>query len=529
MTTSPDLDRLLAEGRLSRREFLARMTAMGAVAAIPTVLASADAMAATPKKGGRLRFACFGGDTADTLYAGHSMCCAAYMIAWHRTTGNALIGIDEGYQPIPELAVSWEATDGPIEWTLELRKGVEFHNGKTFSSEDVLETFGKQMGEDSTSPILPTLQTIAELRADGPDTVVFRLHKPNADFPAVLSAYQLAIHPAGLPETSGIGTGPFVMVDFEPGVRYFAKRNPNYWKEGYPHFDEVEGLHIADMTTKTQALRTGEVDLIDHPDLKLLEQLKKDPDLQIIQVPGTRHYTTPMLATIPPYDNRDVALALKYSVKRQDLVDRVLGGAGTVGNDHPIGRRQRYYNDELPQREFDADKARFHIRKAGMEDHTFKLHASEAAFSGAVDTALLMQASAREAGIKIDVVREPVDGYWGNIWQKKEWCMGYYAGRPTEDWMLSLVYESSATWNETLWKNERFDQLLVEARAELDDAKRREMYHEMQSLVHWECPTVIAMYADQVMAANTRIRTPEKLNGNFVFDGYRFTERWWMA
>ena len=140
-----------------------------------------------------------------------------------------------------------------------------------------------------------------------------------------------------------------------------------------------------------------------------------------------------------------------------------------------------------------------------------------------------MQASADKAGIKINVVREVVDGYWNDVWMKKEWCFGYYAGRPTEDWMLTLVYDSGATWNETAWKHERFDKLLVDARAELDDSKRREMYYEMQKIVNEECSTVIPMFADQVMVANKKVRTPNKLNGNFVFDGYRFAERWWLA
>ena len=112
---------------------------------------------------------------------------------------------------------------------------------------------------------------------------------------------------------------------------------------------------------------------------------------------------------------------------------------------------------------------------------------------------------------------------------KKEWCFSYYAGRPTEDWMLSLVYESTATWNETQWKSEKFDKLLVQARAELDDGKRRAMYYEMQQMVHDDCPTVIPMFADQVMAAKNDVRIPETLNGNFVFDGYRYAERWWKA
>ena len=140
-----------------------------------------------------------------------------------------------------------------------------------------------------------------------------------------------------------------------------------------------------------------------------------------------------------------------------------------------------------------------------------------------------MQAALAKAGVKVNVVREQVDGYWNEVWMKKEWCFSYYAGRPTEDWMLSLVYESTATWNETQWKSEKFDKLLVQARAELDDGKRRAMYYEMQQMVHDDCPTVIPMFADQVMAAKNDVRIPETLNGNFVFDGYRYAERWWKA
>ena len=166
-------------------------------------------MAATPKRGGKLVYGSFGGDTSDTLYAGHALCCAAYMIAWHRSVSNTLVNIDESFTPIPELAESWEPTDGPGEWTFTLRQGVEFHNGKTFDSADVVHTYQLQMSDESTSPIKPTLDTIESVKADGKNKVVFKLVSPNADFPAILSAYQLTIHPADQDSTSGIGTGPF--------------------------------------------------------------------------------------------------------------------------------------------------------------------------------------------------------------------------------------------------------------------------------------------------------------------------------
>jgi peptide/nickel transport system substrate-binding protein len=140
---------------------------------------------------------------------------------------------------------------------------------------------------------------------------------------------------------------------------------------------------------------------------------------------------------VPPFDNNDVRLALKYAIDREELVKQILRGFGQVDNDHPIGPNQRYFASELPQRTFDPENARFHMKKAGMEGETLKMHVGDAAFAGAIDTAVLIQDQAAKAGIKIGVVREPDDGYWSNVWMKKPWSACYWGGRPTED--LSLV------------------------------------------------------------------------------------------
>ena len=106
---------------------------------------------------------------------------------------------------------------------------------------------------------------------------------------------------------------------------------------------------------------------------------------------------------------------------------------------------------------YDPEKARHYLKKAGLENHVFKIHPSDAAFEGAVDTAILFKEHAAKAGIKIDVVREPADGYWTNVWMKKDWSFSFWNGRPTEDWTFSLAYAGDAAWNECFWKNEKFD------------------------------------------------------------------------
>ena len=173
-------------------------------------------------------------------------------------------------------------------------------------------------------------------------------------------------------------------------------------------------------------------------------------------MPGGLLYTFPMLCDTPPYDNVDVRLALKYSVDRKKLLDTVLRGYGVLGNDHPIAPIVKFSATDLPQRDYDPDKARFHLKKAGLEGHTFKLHTSDAAFAGAVDASMLWQGQAKKAGINVEVVREPVDGYWDSVWNKKGWSACFWFARVTADWMFTMAYAADAPANDMHWKHEAF-------------------------------------------------------------------------
>ena len=126
-------------------------------------------------------------------------------------------------------------------------------------------------------------------------------------------------------------------------------------------------------------------------------------------------------------------------------------------------------------------------------------------------------------------MREPNDGYWSNVWMKKPWSAVYWGGRPTEDWMFTTAYASGAAWNDTFWENERFNMLLKQARAELDEAKRRAMYEEMQGIVSNDGGVVIPMFASYVMAHSDKVMHPEQVGANWTLDGFRAVERWWFA
>jgi peptide/nickel transport system substrate-binding protein len=529
MSKLKELEKMLTQGRISRREFLARASALGLAAAVSPTLLRGTARGATPKRGGRLRIGAGGTSTTDSLDPGillHTMPQTCNQIV-----RNHLVEIDYKANPIPELAESWEASPDAVQWTFKLRKGVEFHNGKTLDAEDVVFSINYHRGEDSTSAAKGVVDPITDVKADGKNTVIFTLKQGNADFPYIAADYHLAIVPAGTTDfAKGVGTGPFIFVSYEPGVRFVAKRNPNYFKEGRPYFDEVEMLGIADVNARTNALKTGQIDMMNRCELKTVHLLERSPGIQVIKTTGNKHYSVPMLTTIKPYDNNDARLGLKYAVDREHLVKQILRGYGSLGNDHPIGPANRYRatDSELPQRLYDPDKAKCHLKRAGLLDHTFKLHAADAAFSGAVDAAVLYKEHAAKAGVKINVVREPDDGYWENVWIKKEWVMCYWSGRATEDWMFSIAYAEDASWNDTHWKHEKFNKLLNAGRAELDDKKRREMYVEMQRIVRDEGATVVPMFAMDLQGATDKLQF-ENVAGNWEFDGLRMAERWWFA
>jgi len=522
------LEKLLRMGKITRREFLTRASALSLAAALPSGLMAAKVRAATPKKGGRLRIGSPGAQTSDSLDTATITNLVPETLSW--MLRNCLVEIDHRSKAIPELAESWESTPDAKQWHFKLRKGVEFHNGKTFAAEDVIFSINHHRGKDSKSPAKVIVEPIVEIKADDKYSVTITLREGNADFPYLMSDYHLAIVPDGTQGAAwekGIGTAGYILKSWEPGVRSFATRNPNYWKAGRAHFDEVEMIGINDPNTRTSALKTGEVDVIPRCDRKTVHLLQRSPNIQIVETNGTKHFTIPMRSDLKPYSDNNVRLALKHAVDREHLLKTVLRGHGIIGNDHPISPANRYFAADLPQRGYDPDKARFYMQKAGLTDHVFNLHTADAAFPGAVDVAILYKEHAAKAGINIKIVKEPNDGYWSDVWLKKEWCFSYWWGRPTEDWMFSTTYAADSNWNESFWKNERFNQLLVAARAELDEHKRREMYVEMQQLCRDDGGSVIPVFPSDILAASSRLKF-ENVAANIEMDGCKLPERWWF-
>lgn len=521
---------MVAEGA-DRRQVMRWMMASGATAAAAGAIAlgASKAHAQTPKKGGHYRAGIHDGNTTDSLDP--ATFSGVGMIQLAHTNRNFLTELDQNDEVMGELAESWEATKDAKEWTLTLRQGVEFHNGKTFTAEDVVDSLNHHRGEETKSAAKALLESIEEIKADGDGVIRVKLSQGNADFPYVLTDYHLPMCPSngdGTIDVSGVGTGAYKIEEFEPGVRTYLTKNENYWKEDRGHFDEVTMLILRDGAARSNALVTGEIDAVTEVETKSIRLLKRRKDIEVDEVPSGTHTTLPMFVDTAPFDDVNVRLALKYSMDRQQALDKAISGQGVLGNDHPIGPNMPFHAD-LPQREYDIDKAKFHLKKAGLTSLDIDLSASDGAFLGAVDLALLFKESAAPAGININVQREPADGYWSNVWLKKPFCVVSWGGRPTPDVIFSLAYQQGAAWNESRWENERFNALLSEAKSELDQAKRTEMYAEMQTLCRDDGGTIVPFFRNRVLGHNTSIAHGEKLTSSWELDGARSAERWWFA
>ena len=515
----------LRSGAMSRRDFLGRATALGVAAtAAGSLWNSAQA---APKSGGHFVQALRGGATDNSLDGTTLLDTHAINTSWQVRSN--LTEILANGDVVGELAESWEAGAGATEWRFKLRQGVEFHNGKSLEAADVVWSINQHRGEDSKSGAAGVVAAVEEIAADGKNTVVFTLKEGNADFPVMMADYHLVIGidgTTGVQWDEGIGTGPFVLEDWEPGVRSATRRNPNYFKGG-PWFDSIESINVPDQSARVNALRTNEVHVVEEPDLKTLDLLEKTPGIKVLEAGGTRQYTIPMRTDTAPFDDNDVRLALKHAIDREALLSTVLRGHGYLGNDHPIGKSQRYFDDTIPQRHYDPDKAKFHLKKAGLDSLSIDLYTANI-YAGANDAAVLYREHAAAAGIDINIVVAPTDGYWSDVWMSKPFSMCYWSGRPTSDWMFSIEYYSEASWNDAFWKHEHFDKLLLEARAELDTERRAALYSEMQNIVRDEGGVLIPLFANWVTALSEKVGTPAQIAGNWTLDGDKNTERWWF-
>ena len=501
----------VAKGTMTRREFVARAAALGVTAAVANTMLAKQAQAdghAKPVAGGTFRMGVQGGESTNTQDP--ASWASDVPIAIGQLWGETLVEVEPDGSLIGLVAESWEGSADAKTWTFKIREGATFSTGAQATADDVLKTMERHSNEDTKSGAAGIMKGIKAMSADGMNFVV-ELEIGNADLPYLMADYHLMIQPGGGFDdpAAAIGTGAYVMESFEPGVRASATRRSDYWggdQTVTAHYDKVEVIVLNDATARTAALQSGQVDTINRVEPKIAKLLDRAPTLSVQNVSGRGHYVFIAHIDTAPFDNNDLRLALKYAMNRQEMVDKILQGYGGIGNDMPINAAYPLFDDTIPQREFSLEKAAEHYKKSGHDGSPIILRTADGAFPGAVDAAALFQQSAQAAGIPLEVKREPNDGYWSEVWNVQPFCCSYWGGRPVQDQMYATAYLSSADWNDTRWKRDEFDAMLLEARAELDEGKRKDLYSKMGRLLREEGGLILPMFNDFIDAVSSEVQ-----------------------
>ncbi len=515
---------LMPAASTSRREIMRLALASGLGAAASGIAGPTPSALAAPKRGGKLRVAGYASSTADTLDPAHASNSTDYSRLF--MFYNGLTVFDEHLKPLPDLAVSVESGDA-TNWTIKLRQGVAFHDGSPFTSADVVYSLARHKDPKTSSVVRPIAEQMREIKATGPLEVQIALAAPNSELPTILAIYQFVIVKNGTTNfNKGIGTGPFLCKQFSPGVRSVGVRNPNYFRSGRPYLDQVVFFGITDNAARVNALLSGDIDIAGGIDALSTRQVKAAKGFEVFETKSGNYTDMIMHLDAPRIGNPDFVMAMKYLQDREKIKSSVFLNYAAIGNDQPIDPTNPYYCSDIPQRTMDLDKARFHLKKAGLVGSTIPLVCAPAA-TGSVDMAVIMQNAARGAGLNIDIRRVPTDGYWANYWLKAPFAYGNVNPRPSANILLTLFFKSTAPWNESRWKNPDFDKLLAESRSQTDLAKRKALYCEMQRLIRNEAGIGIPVFISGLDAHSARVKGLRPIpTGDLM--GFDFAQNVWL-
>jgi peptide/nickel transport system substrate-binding protein len=510
----------------SRRDVLAMLLAGGMQAGLAGGLATlaGEAHAQTPRRGGRIRVAGAASAVSDTLdparQANHTDYIRGNMFY------NGLTALDGNLVPQPALAEEFTTKDAKT-WVFKLRKGVTFHDGKPLTPADVVFSVLRHKDPATGSKAKVLADQIEEVTASGPNEVTFRLASPNADLPVILGTFHFHIVKEGTTDfNAGIGTGPYKVKEFKPGVRSISVRNENYWKPNRPYLDEIEYVGISDEGARVNALLAGELDLVGSVNSRSVDRVKASGRHAIFESKSTTYTDLIMRRDQGPGMSPDFVLAMKHLFNREQMIKSIVQGYGVVANDQPISPSNRFYFKGIKQRAYDPEKAKWHVQKANLGGAAIPVVVSPAA-TNSVEIALVMQHAARQIGLNLDVRRMPADGYWSSHWMKHPVGFGNVNTRPSADLALTLFFKSDAPWNEAGWKNEKFDQLLVAARGETDQARRTQMYADMQVLIHDEGGIGIPMFMSSIDGHVSKLKGLSAIPLGGMM-GYSFAEHVWL-
>ncbi len=526
-----------SDRRLSRRNVLAAagglavagtLAACGSSSSGSSATSSASTAAGTPKRGGNFRVGVTGGGSKDIIDGQNALTKvdqARLVSGWE-----TLLVFDEQFKLTNDGLASEVTQDNPTQWTIVLKDGIEFNNGKTLDADDVIYSIQRILDPDlgnygatGLASVDPNGMTKLDAK-----TVRMKLKSADSTIGDQFGQYFNGIVPKGYQSNNAlkyVGTGAYITKSFNPGQQSVHTRNPNYWRSGEPYFDQVTVIDFPDPSAQVNALRSGQLDAVTDVSPALTQTVKSDPSLGVLISEGGGWVPICMRIDTAPFDNPKVRQAMRLIVDRKAMVEQVLSGYGRIANDlySPF---DSCYDTSLPQREQDIEQAKSLLKSAGMSDLSIDLHTTDGS-TGMVDTANVFAAQAKAAGVNINVKNDP--NYYGDQYLKLAFSIDFWG---TRNYLAQVAAGSLPTspYNETKWPpktgtGSNYIDLYNQALSAVDETKRCEIIHEMQSLEYNYGGYVIPFFNSLVDGYSAKVKglKPSKatLNLNSYGNGYR--------
>jgi peptide/nickel transport system substrate-binding protein len=516
------IDELVA-GELDRQEFLRRAALFGlgagTVGALLRYVGEGDlafgASLAPAKVGGTLRVGTVAYGTGLEPYQLQE----AGSLGLASIPGEYLTYTNNNFEVKPWLATSWKPNKALTVWTFQIRKGVKFHNGKTLTADDVVASFKQYLGL-KTSQILGALPaTLIEpsgVVKTGRYTVQFHLKSPNNAFPYLVSqtTYQAIIQPAAIaakPDTwvsSGmIGTGAFRLKSQNKQRAELVRFN-GYWG-GRPPLDRVVITFYSDPSPMVLALRAGQLDIVVQMSSQQARAFRNSSKYHVFTVPVSSHNMFGLRVDTDPFKDARVRRAIALTLNRPDIINRVLLGAGALGNDSPFFPRFQSTARPIPQRKQSIARAKALLKAAGQENLKFTITTHNQ--FDVPDFAAAVQAAGRQAGISIDLDIMTYDDYYAGDnattpWLNKPATITEYGARGVPNLYIQAAYVSNGIWNASRYANNAFDAAARSFFASADVKTQRKYTKTMQAMLLRDTPVITAYFLAFTAADSTRVR-----------------------
>mgnify|MGYP006422327865 CR=1 FL=1 len=531
----PELANKYAKGEVGRRDFLRTATLLGVSAAAAYSFvgrvegpgAVGTAQAATPKRGGTLRWAMEVQEmtdpaTFDWVQKGNQ---ARHIVEYLTRTRTDNV-------TVPYLAESWEASDDLKTWTLKLRKGVTWSNGDDFNADDVVFNFKRWLDPKVGSSNIGLFSGLTEKvtvkndkgedveqsrmregAVEKVDSHTVRLHLATATLavPENLYNYPTAIVHRRFEEEGGdlsknpVGTGPYTLERFAIGNELLLKRREDYWGEA-PYLDAIHYIDTgADRSAMVAAIASGQVDGIHELGVNSTEVIEQMPDIKIHSVTTGNTPVLRMRVKEPPFDNPKVRAAIVAASDNQKLLNLGYRGNGLEAENHHVGPMHPEYA-ELPPLKRDIEKAKQLLKEAGHPDGIdISIDVGDTDGPWHTDVAQALKEQLAPAGIRLAINKMPAAQYW-DVWTSTPFGLTAWVHRPLGVMILNLGYSSGQPWNETGYSNPEFDKALDEANAILDPNERRKKMKEVEAILQGDNVIIQPFWRNQFTAARSNVK-----------------------